>query len=84
MCHYAIPFYNHDFDEKTIMLYGHVHNSLEYQYLKKLQSEILKNKEEKSPKGNYINVGCMMPYMEYTPRTLEEILEINDKPRNRK
>ena len=25
-----------------------------------------------------INVGCMMPYMDYTPRTLEEIL-VNNK-----
>ena len=24
-----------------------------------------------------INVGCMMPYMDYTPRTLEEILVSN-------
>lgn len=82
MCHYPIPFYNHDFDEKTIMLYGHVHTSLEYQYLIELQNEILKNKEEKGPKGNFINIGCMMPYMNYTPRTLEEILAANDKLRN--
>lgn len=25
-----------------------------------------------------INVGCMMPYMNYTPRTLEEML-VNNK-----
>ncbi len=25
--------------------------------------------------GNFINVGCMMPYMDYTPRTLDEIIE---------
>lgn len=82
LCHYPIPFYNHDFDEKTIMLYGYVHTSLEYQFLNKLQNEILKSKEEKRPKGYFINVGCMMPYMEYTPRTLEEILEANEKLRN--
>lgn len=27
-----------------------------------------------------INVGCMMPYMKYTPRTLEEVLEANPMP----
>ena len=26
-------------------------------------------------KGNFINVGCMMPWMDYTPRTLDEIIE---------
>jgi hypothetical protein len=28
-----------------------------------------------TPNGNFINVGCMMPYMDYTPRTLDEIIE---------
>ena len=28
-----------------------------------------------TPRGNFINVGCMMPYMDYTPRTLDEIIE---------
>ena len=27
-----------------------------------------------TPNGNFINVGAMMPYMDYTPRTLEEII----------
>lgn len=27
-----------------------------------------------TPSGNFINVGCMMPYMDYTPRTLDEII----------
>ena len=27
-----------------------------------------------TPSGNFINVGCMMPYMDYTPRTLAEII----------
>ena len=28
---------------------------------------------------NMFNVGCMIPYMDYTPRTLEEIIEANKK-----
>lgn len=28
-----------------------------------------------TPRGNFINVGCMMPYMDYTPRALDEIIE---------
>lgn len=27
-----------------------------------------------------INVGCMMDYMRYTPRTLEELLDANPMP----
>ena len=27
-----------------------------------------------------INVGCMMAYMNYTPRTLDELLEANPQP----
>ena len=27
-----------------------------------------------------INVGCMMAYMNYTPRTLDELLEANLQP----
>ena len=25
--------------------------------------------------SNIINVGCMMPYMDYTPRTLDELIK---------
>ena len=31
-------------------------------------------KEDGNPRGNFINVGCMMPWMNYTPRTLDEII----------
>ena len=27
-----------------------------------------------------INVGCMMAYMNYTPRTLDELLDVNPMP----
>ena len=28
---------------------------------------------------NMFNVGCMIPYMNYTPRTFEEIIHSEDK-----
>lgn len=74
MCHYPIPFFKNDFDINTVMFYGHVHMTEEYQYLYRLRKEILSNKSDKGPTGNFVNVGCMMPYMAYTPRTLNEIL----------
>lgn len=74
MCHYPIPFFKSDFSNDTVMLYGHVHDSIEYKYLKELKNNIKNNISDKSPTGNFFNVGCMMPYMQYIPRTLEEIV----------
>lgn len=70
LCHYPIPcFKNHYY--RWIHLYGHVHNSFEYNMMEsvKRQMEELYN----IPCLMY-NVGVMMPYMDYTPRMLEEIM----------
>ena len=57
------------------MLYGHVHQTKEYEYLKELRKVIKANASGYgTPNGNFINVGAMMPYMNYTPRTLDEII----------
>ena len=85
--HYPIMFWNkmrqtnNDGSTKykgyNILLYGHTHNT---------QEEILYQQFLKYVNDNYgynamaFNVGCMMPYMNYTPRTLEEILDANTKP----
>lgn len=75
MCHYPIPFYRADFYSSVFMLYGHVHQTREYEYLKRLRAELKANYSGYgTPGGNFINVGCMMPYMDYTPRTLDEII----------
>ncbi|MBP0973978.1 MAG: metallophosphoesterase [Oscillospiraceae bacterium] len=53
----------------AVHLYGHVHNNpdaaLFRQYLELLR-------ENGMPAAAY-NVGCMMPYMDYTPRTLTQL-----------
>lgn len=76
MCHYPIIFHKKDYDENCYMLYGHVHTTREYEYLKKIRNEIKVkcNQEKGYPQGNFINVGCMMSWMNYTPRTIEEII----------
>ena len=57
------------------MLYGHVHNTREYAFLEKLRKELQETRTERShARAQFINVGCMMPWMDYTPRTLDEIL----------
>ena len=65
-----------------IHLYGHVHNSEEDKvYKKSLQffNEYFKDRELKGytgcPQAKAYNVGCMMPYMNYIPKTLREIIE---------
>jgi calcineurin-like phosphoesterase family protein len=74
LSHYPSPcFKNHYYG--WIMLYGHVHSSFEWNMMEHLREEMtaLYN----VPCRMY-NVGCMISYMDYTPRTLEEILKANE------
>ena len=76
--HYPTFCYNHqhvrkpDGSHRTYMLYGHVHNSWEMTVLDGPKAAF-----EKHFEMPYLafNVGCMLSYMDYTPRTLEEIME---------
>lgn len=73
LSHYPIPcFKNHYYG--WVHLYGHVHNSFEWNMMEhvKLEMEQLYD----LPCKMY-NVGCMIPYMDFTPRTLEQILASN-------
>lgn len=80
LCHYPMPFHRADYDEKCFMLYGHVHNTREYAFLEKLRKELQEARTERShARAQFINVGCMMPWMDYTPRTLDEILDGKEK-----
>lgn len=76
MCHYPIPFCRKSASENAYMLYGHVHQTKEYEYIKELRKTIQSNHQDAySPTGNFINIGAMMPYMDYTPRTLDELIK---------
>jgi len=71
LCHYPIPcFKNHYYG--WVHLYAHVHISFEWnmmEHIKRMMSELY-------DKPCYMfNVGAMMPWMDYTPRTLDEILD---------
>lgn len=75
MCHYPIPFFRAGFSDSAYMLYGHVHRTNDYEYLTAMRKSVKANATGYgTPSGNFINVGCMMPYMNYTPRTLAEII----------
>ena len=75
MCHYPIPCFRSDFSPNTFMLYGHVHLTKEYEYLKEMRKVVKAHAADSgTPTGNFINVGAMLPYMNYTPKTLDEII----------
>lgn len=70
LCHYPIPcFKNHL--RGSYHFYGHVHNSKEWEIMEKTRKMIV---EEFGQPCNMFNVGCMMEYMNYTPRTFKEIV----------
>lgn len=70
LSHYPIPCYNHHY-YGWYHLYGHVHVSFEWNMMKRVQYEMKALYEKDS---HMYNVGCMVDYMGYTPRTLEDIL----------
>lgn len=72
LSHYPIPCFNNQF-RGSYHFYGHVHTSQQWnmiEYLKRIQ-------EEQRGEGtcNMYNVGCMMPWMSYVPRTFAEIVD---------
>jgi len=49
------------------MLYGHIQSTREYDFMVNLRREIMASHTEDSHRaGNWIEVGCMMPWMDYT------------------
>ncbi len=79
LSHYPMLLYKHSCYGKYCMLCGHVHVSAENDILEKWIRE-LREIRQNGPKtdglslGQVYNVGCMMPWMDYTPRTLEQIV----------
>jgi calcineurin-like phosphoesterase family protein len=70
LCHYPIPcFRNHFYN--WYHLYGHVHNSFEWNMMERTKYEMTALYDKPC---NMYNVGVMMDYMNYQPRTLKEII----------
>ena len=71
LCHYPIPcFKNHFYG--AVHLYGHVHSTFEWNMM---EHQRYLMEELYGHQCNMINVGAMMPWIEYIPRTLDEIME---------
>ena len=74
MCHYPILAYNKSHTHKYLMFHGHTHNhTMEQQMIYDTVKAIREGKINSF--GNIFNVGCMMPYMNFTPRTAKHIYD---------
>lgn len=69
LSHYPIPCFNKHY-YGAFHFYGHVHNSFEWNMMEHIRYD-MENLYDKP--CNMINIGCMMSYINYTPRTAEEI-----------
>lgn len=76
LCHYPI-FSWKGMGKGALLLYGHTHDSAEDDYYQKCLAGMRKNdcRHIYKTEVRAINVGCMKPWMDYEPRTLQEILE---------
>lgn len=79
MSHFPIPTYEKSNDPNYFMLHGHVHKSKENDYLEQWKQQL--REDAKTAQGLHscnlaqiYNVGSMMPWMNYVPRTLDEII----------
>lgn len=70
MCHYPIQLWK-SISHGVVHLYGHVHVSDEWNMTRKWHLEVEDKYGRELP---MINVGCSCWYMDYTPRTLPELL----------
>ena len=70
MSHYPMPFWNGQFRD-SIHLYGHVHNSHQWNMMRSWRKEIQLLQD--IPARMY-NVGCMMKWVNYKPVTLKDII----------
>lgn len=75
MDHYPLMMYRHDTDSNVFHFHGHTHITGEQDWVEKWTRALIFNRGIGTPTGQIINVGCMMPYMNYIPRTFEEIIE---------
>jgi calcineurin-like phosphoesterase family protein len=74
--HYPILFYRGSYNKDIWMFCGHTHNRTNEEMKRRefVQNLIDSRKEDFDNKGHIINVGCMMEYVNYTPRTADELI----------
>ena len=71
LCHYPVfAFHDHYFG--AVHLYGHVHSAFEWNIAENAK-RLVRGLYVRKDVLRMANVGAMLPYMDYTPRTLDEI-----------
>ena len=75
MDHFPMMSYHQDVQDTVWHFHGHTHITGEQDWVEKWTRELVENHKMGTPTGQIINVGCMMPYMNYIPRTADEIIE---------
>ena len=75
--HYPDMFYRASYNKDVWMFCGHTHNRTNEEMKRRefVQNLVDSRKEEADNRGQIINVGCMMEYVNYTPRTADELIE---------
>lgn len=76
LCHYPIPCFKNHFYDGWCHIYGHVHDTFEHVLMLEIRRKMI---EDHKVKCDMYNVGAMLPYMDYTPRTLDEIIFANQQ-----
>ena len=75
MSHYPIPMYRGAYNPNIYMLYGHVHATREETFMIELKRKLRETYSESGDNlAHFYNAGCMMPWIDYTPRTIDEII----------
>ena len=85
MCHYPILFYRSSYNVGVWHFCGHTHNRTDEEILRqdyvcdiigeRKVAKLAGKEYQHLNRGHIINVGCMMDYMGYTPRTADELIE---------
>ena len=79
MSHYPILFYRASYNPDVWHFCGHTHNRTDEEFRRQvfvldLVYDSTTQSKDYLNKGHIVNVGCMMPYVNYTPRTADELI----------
>ena len=84
LSHYPMPFYRGAYNSDIVHLYGHIHVTIENDFMEHIREYINENDNRGNSKHQcqFYNVGAMVSYIDYTPRTLDEILNAQKENNN--
>ena len=77
MSHYPILFYKSSYNKDVWHFCGHTHNRTreEEKRQKFVETLISDCSQPGDNRGQIVNVGCMMDYMDYTPKTAQQLFD---------